>query len=134
MIVISINGNSETHSDPQEVFLTPKSGPVTSVKILSFPNASVLLSWKPPKVLIDDKLDGYALRVEIEDSSIINEVTVLRIQETMFDKYGDITDDSHVETINGEEKLFDKPRYQLVPGVTYVFFIVPFTPTGPGYE
>lgn len=88
---------------------------MTSVKVISYPNASILVSWKPPKNLLESKIEYYRVRIDFSKNLVF-------------------WSDSKKKYTKNTKVLLDKPRYQFKPGDTYAIFITPGNNAGLGLE
>lgn len=88
---------------------------MTSVKVISYSNASILVSWKPPKYLLESEITYYEVGIA-------------------FSKNLGFKSDSKMAYIENTEVLLDKPRYQFKPGDTYTISITPRGDAGLGLE
>lgn len=103
------------------------SSAVTSVNVNSFSNGTILVSWKPPKHLLEDSVDLY--EISYVNPSLLN-------SDIYCSKYFvNINSDGLIHyvwtTRAHTEVLLGNPEVPFKPGNTYTFTITPRWWSGP---
>lgn len=108
---------------------------MTSVKVISYPNTSVLVSWKPPRSA-PEEVQLYIVAIANNSLAAYNPFTCFAL-DTKNSSIYELTYASRLYdefSTNKTEKLFDKSKYHLKSGDTYIFFIFALGEHGFGIE